>query len=88
MPFPPVPLMDALTNGCTSFHGAVRNVTGVKPAPANYWPPRKGLTGAVVQKELRGRGAGLALGVSQGWDHPMPEASCMYRRLSETLLMF
>ena len=61
---------------------------GVKPAPANYWPPRKGLKGAVVQQELRGRGAGLALGVSRGWDHPMPKASCMYCRLSETWLIF
>ena len=32
----------------------------VTPAPANHWPPRKGLPGAVVQRELRGRGAGLA----------------------------
>lgn len=35
----------------------------------------KASQGRPVQQELRGRGAGLALGVSQGWGHSVTEAS-------------
>lgn len=32
---------------------------GVRPAPTNCWPPGKGLMGAIVQQEHRGRALGF-----------------------------